>query len=76
MVENDNKGIRMSTTITGVNKVSHGSIISFGIEDIIGNDANNQIIGLPGEYMVFCMAVDRNELEKTRKIMESENKEE
>jgi len=72
MSKDDNKGIRMSTTITSVSNVSQGAIIGFGVENFIGDDVKVHLAGLPGEYMVFCMAVSRKELEKTRQIMQDE----
>jgi len=67
MVKDDNKGIQMSTTIVKVSDDPRGSIIEFGVEKNIGEDARIQKdFGLPGKYMIFCMAVNRNEYEKTR----------
>lgn len=74
MTKADNQGIRMSKTITDVKDVTQGSIISFGVEKAIGNDALSQIYGMPGEYIIFCMAVNRSELEKTREKMKGVTK--
>ena len=74
MTKDDNQGIRMSKTMTDVKDVAQGSIISFGVEKAIGKDALSQIYGLPGEYMFFCMAVNRSELEKTREKMKGVTK--
>lgn len=69
MTKDDNQGIRMSSIVTGVKEVPQGSIISFGVENQIGKDALAQICGKSGEYMIFCMAVNKAELEKTREKM-------
>ena len=72
MIKDDNKGIQMSTTIVKVTDDQRGSIIGFGVENHIGSDAKFQLAGFNGEYMIFCMAVNRKEFEKTRKLMEKE----
>lgn len=72
MVKDDNKGIQMSTTIVKVTDDPRGSIIGFGVENHIGRDAKFQLSGFNGEYMIFCMAVNQKEFEKTRKLMEKE----
>lgn len=74
MTKDDNQGIRMSSTVTGVKEVPQGSIISFGVENQIGKDALAQVCGHPGEYMIFCMAVNKAELEKTREKMKGGTK--
>jgi len=71
MVKDDNKGIRMSNTIISVSRVPQGSVIGFGVENSIGKDAELQLTGLPGNYMIFCLAVDRTELEKVRKELQN-----
>jgi len=69
MTKDDNQGIKMSKTITDVKDVAQGSIISFGVERNIGKDALSKIYGMPGEYMIVCMAVNKKELENTREKM-------
>jgi hypothetical protein len=66
MVTDDNKGIRMSSTLFSVVKVKQGSVIGFGVENPVGDDANAQLLGLPGENMLLCFAIDRVEFDKTK----------
>ena len=70
MVKDDNHGIQMSTTITKVSTdLPQGSLISFGVENNIGKDALVQTVGGPGEYMIFCLAIKKSELDRTRDII-------
>lgn len=72
MVNDDNQGIQMATTIIKSEKVPQGYLLTFGVMDNIGKDAYSQLLGLPGEYALFCLAVKKTEIEKTRKMMEKE----
>lgn len=76
MVKEDNKGIRMSGNICEIKNVTQGTIIGFGIEKVVGDDAMIQFqLGLPGEYMFMCFAVNRKEFEATKsKIQNSTTK--
>jgi hypothetical protein len=76
MITDDNKGIRMSSTLCSVEKVKQGSVIGFGVENPVGDDANAQLLGLPGENMLMCFAIDRSEFDKIKRnigIEQSEN---
>jgi len=73
MVNDDNQGIRMSKSLAKVEMVKQGAIIGFGIDSKLGIDASNQSdFGIAGENIFLCFAVNRKELEKTRKAMEAE----
>lgn len=65
MAEDDNQGLRMTTTLVNVSEESRGSIVGFGTEKAMGDDARYQIqTGLPGEYLACAFFVKRSELEK------------
>jgi len=64
MAEDDNRGLEMSTAIVEVKYDSRGAIIGFGTTNKIGDDAKIQTLGLPGEYMIVCFAINREELKK------------
>ena len=64
MAADDNKGLRMSTTIVDVKDDPRGSIVGFGTEKDCGDDAKAQTIGLPGKYMACAFFIDREELKK------------
>lgn len=64
MAADDNKGLRMTTTIVDVNNDPRGSIVGFGTEKVCGDDAKAQIMGLPGKYMACAFFIDREELNK------------
>lgn len=65
MAEDDNQGLRMTTTLVNVSEESRGSIVSFGTEKAMGDDAKYQIqTGLPGEYLACAFFIKRSELEK------------
>lgn len=67
MAADDNKGLRMSTTIVDVKDDPRGSIVGFGTEKDCGDDAKAQTIGLPGKYMACAFFIDREELKNTYK---------
>ena len=58
MTADDNKGLRMTTTIVDVKDDPRGSIVG------CGNDARAQTMGLPGKYMACAFFIDREELKK------------
>lgn len=64
MAVDDNKGLRMTTTLVDVKDDLRGSIVGFGTEKICGDDARVQIMGLPGKYMACAFFIDRKELKK------------
>lgn len=64
MAEDNNCGLRMSTTLTGVKEDPRGAIVSFGVEKTDGEDARLQLAGLPNKYMICCFFIDREEFEK------------
>ncbi|WP_302994437.1 hypothetical protein [Parabacteroides goldsteinii] len=65
MAEDDNQGLRMTTTLVNVSEESRGSIVGFGTEKEMGDDAKYQIqTGLPGEYLACAFFIKRSELEK------------
>jgi len=73
MVKDNNQGIRMSSNICEVKKVSQGIIVGFGIEKVVGDDAMLQYtLGLPGDYMFMCFAVKRSEFEQTKAFLLAE----
>ena len=43
MAEDDNQGLRMTTTLVNVSEESRGSIVGFGTEKAMGDDAKYQI---------------------------------
>lgn len=51
MAADDNKGLRMTTTIVDVKDDPRGSTVGFGTEKDCGDDAKAQTMGLPGKYM-------------------------
>lgn len=65
MAEDNNQGLRMTTTLINVSEESRGSIVGFGTEKPMGDDAKYQIqTGLPGEYLACAFFIKRSELEK------------
>lgn len=64
MAADDNKGLRMTTTIVNVEDDPRGSIVGFGIEKVCGDDAKAQTMGLPGKYIACAFFIDREELKK------------
>lgn len=65
MAEDDNHGLRMTTTLVSVSEESRGSVVGFGTEKPMGDDAKFQIqTGLPGEYLACAFFIKRSELEK------------
>lgn len=76
MTIEDNKGISLTTSLTNAVHVDGGTIISFGVERNIGEDAYKQkTTGLPGKYILCAFAIDREQLELTRKKMNHEKSE-
>jgi len=70
MVKDNNQGIRMSGNICEVKNVTQGTIIGFGIEKVVGDDAMAQYqLGLPGDYMFMCFAVKRSEFDRTKNLL-------
>lgn len=72
MVKDDNKEICVSTTLVNAVPVIQGVVVSFGLGNEIGRDAQIQILGLPGEYMFMCFAVKRSEFEQTKAALLAE----
>lgn len=64
MAADDNKGLRMTTTIVDVKDDPRGSVVGFGTEKVCGDDALAQTMGLPGKYMACAFFIDREELKK------------
>lgn len=64
MAADDNKGLRMTTTIVDVKDDPRGSIVGFGTEKVCGDDAIAQTMGLPGKYMACAFFIEREELKK------------
>lgn len=76
MTIDDNQGIRMQNKVYDVNFIQEGAIVSMGIERATGDDAFHQhCTGRPGKYMFALFAIDRAELESTRKKIMHERKE-
>lgn len=65
MAADDNKGLRMTTTIVDVKDDPRGSIVGFGTEKVCGDDAKAQTLGLPSKYMACAFFIDREELKNT-----------
>lgn len=68
MAEDNNKGLRMTTTVVDVKDDPRGSIVGFGTEKICGEDAKAQMMGFHGKYMACAFFIDREELKKYRSI--------
>lgn len=64
MAEDNNKGLRMTTTVVDVKDDPRGSIVGFGTEKECGEDAKAQMMGLHGKYMACAFFIDREELKK------------
>ena len=64
MAEDDNQGLKMSTTIVDVHNEKRGSVVSFGTEKECGDDARVLLNGLPNKYIICAFFIDRKELEK------------
>lgn len=76
MSREDNQGIRMTEKILDVSVIEPGAIVSFGIEKHLGGDAYLQLnTGIPSKYMFALFAVDKSELDATRKKIMHERKE-
>lgn len=73
MVNEDNKGICLSTTLVNAVPVPHGIVVGFGLVDNIGKDAYLQTMGLPGEYMFMCFAVKKTDFEEAKAAIIKEN---
>ena len=69
MIDDDNKEIALSTSITSVT-TQLSSTIEFRVEPKFANSALMTQIGLPSEYMCFCLCVKRSEIENYKKLME------
>lgn len=65
MARDNNQGLRMTTTLVNVSEEVRGSIVGFGTEKEMGDDAKLQIqTGLPGEYLACAFFIKRSELDK------------
>ena len=64
MAADDNKGLRMTTTIVDVKDDPRGSIVGFGTEKVCGDDAFAQTMGLPGKYMACAFFYRSRRTEK------------
>ncbi len=62
MAADNNKGLRMTTTLVDVKDDQRGSIVGFGTEKKCGDDARLQIMGMPSKYMACAFFIDREEL--------------
>lgn len=69
MADDDNQGIRMSTTLTGVKDDQRGSIVSFGVEKDAGEAAKLEFRGIQSKYMICCFFIDRDEIKKYQPIL-------
>lgn len=68
MIEDDNKGLIMSTTVPKVEYDSRGAIVCFGVEQSIGDAVRPSVYGLPSRYMAFAFFIDREEYKKYKNI--------
>lgn len=68
MVNENNQGILLSTTIIDVRFIEQGAVIGFGVSNEIGLDANTQTILGGADYLYMCFAVKKSELAKYRKL--------
>lgn len=65
MAMDNNQGLRMTTTLVNVTEEQRGSIVGFGTEKEMGDDARSQIrTGMPGEYLACAFFIKRSELKK------------
>lgn len=64
MASDNNKGLRMTTTVVNVKDDPRGSVVGFGTEKDCGDDAKAQTMGLPGKYLACAFFIDREELKK------------
>lgn len=64
MSEDNNPGLKMTTTLVDVRNDPRGLIVGFGTEKECGDDADIQTRGLPGKYMCCAFFIDREELKK------------
>lgn len=65
MAEDNNQGLKMTTTIVDVRNDSRGSIVGFRTNRYCGYDVQAQAtIGLPGKYIACAFFIDRDELKK------------
>ena len=65
MAMDNNQGLRMTTTLVNVTDDQRGSIVGFGTEKEMSDDAKFQIrTGMPGEYLACAFFIKRSELKK------------
>lgn len=65
MAMDNNQGLRMTTTLVNVTEEQRGSIVGFGTEKEMGDDARFQIqTGMAGEYLACAFFIKRSELKK------------
>ena len=65
MAMDNNQGLRMTTTLVNVTEDQRGSIVGFGTEKEMSDDAKFQIrTGMPGEYLACAFFIKRSELKK------------
>lgn len=64
MAADDNKGLRMTTTIVNVVSTHYGKEVTFGTDAQSGNSAHLQMMGLPSEDLCVAFFINRKELEK------------
>lgn len=62
MAADNNKGLRMTTTLVDVKDEPRGSIVGFGTEKVHGDDAKAQTMGLPDKYLACAFFIYREEL--------------
>ncbi|MCS2864914.1 hypothetical protein NXW13_13980 [Bacteroides thetaiotaomicron] len=66
MAMDNNQGLRMTTTLVNVTEDQRGSIVGFGTEKEMSDDAKFQIrTGMPGEYLACAFFIKRSELKNT-----------
>ena len=68
MIEDDNKGLIMSTTVPKVEYDPRGAIVCFGVEQSTGDAVRPSVYGLPSRYMAFAFFIDREEYKKYKNI--------
>ena len=68
MIEDDNKGLIMSTIVPKVEYDPRGAIVSFGVEQSTGDAVRPSVYGLPSRYMAFAFFIDREEYKKYKNI--------
>lgn len=65
MAEDNNQGLKMSTTLVNISEEQRGFVVGFGTDKDTGNDIKFQILTeQPGDYMACAFFIKRSELQK------------